>query len=261
MTEVEIELSDVVRSIRAVSSEQEKLIEDMADLRSQFENEVHDVEQRLNDGVKRLKETVLCCPPVFVKICIPRDSNLRLNLDRNSERPWISSCFYTHPEGYKLCLALKSTEMSSKPWVDTGEWYRRIQVPRYPYPTPSSPLLVSGIQPTRKPNLFLSALAVSQEDDDHRTWPCEGAITLRLLGQRKCNPFTIKVSIGKSSVIEPDAVLDMNQIKEWVQLPEEVIPFRECKTDLYTAGDIPSTQLDIRIETVILSEESKVWNC
>ena len=248
----EVEPGDVVRSIRAVSSEQEKLTKDMADLRSQFENEVHQVERRLDDGVKRLKETVLCCPPVLVKICTPRDSNLELNLDQNSERPWISSCFYTHPGGYKLCLALKSTDMRSKPWVDTGERYR------YRSFTDS---IVSGIQLTRKPNLFLSTLAVSQEDDDHRMWPCEGEITLRLLGQRKCNPFTIKISIEKSSVIELDAMLDMNKIKEWEQLPEEVIPFIRFKTDLCIAGDIPSTQLNIRIETVTLSEESKVWNC
>ena len=252
-------LGDLVGDIRAVKSEQEELAKDLADLRSQLESEVRQVKQGLDDKVKRLKETVLCCPPTVVKICTPRDSNLRLNLERDSERPWISSCFYTHPGGYKLSLALKSTNMSNKPWIDNGD--RCITFDHHLHPS-------VAIERTRKPNLFLSIMAVSQGDvDDHRTWPCEGEVILMLLDQRKCDPFTIKVSIEKVDVIpEPDAILDANKIKGWVPLPEEAIPFRETRvaggrSTPYVTTGIPSTELCIRIETVILGEESKVWNC
>ena len=246
-------LGNVVGSIRAVSSEQEKLTKDLEELQSELENEVHQVEQLLASKIKRLKETVLYCPPIFVKISTPRDSDLQLNLERDSERPWISSCFYTHPGGYKLCLALKSTEMSKKPWVNV--------IICAPDPRDHLSLPISIKECTRKPNLFLSIMAVSQEDDDHRTWPCEGKISLRLLGQRQSDPFTPKFSVEKSDTIQPDATLAMSDIRDWVPLPEEAIPFGQYYHSLYTTSDIPSTQLDIRIEAIVLSEGSKVWNC
>ena len=265
----EVALGDLVGAIRAVNSEQEKLAKDLADLQSQLESEVRQVEQGLDDRVKRLKETVLCCPPAVVQIYTPRDSNLKLNLERDSERPWISSCFYTHPGGYKLSVALKSTDMSNKPWIDNGD-----RVPQF-YPVHLMHLhALSGIplsaprvaiERTRKPNLFLSIMAVSQGDvDDHRTWPCEGEVIVMLLDQRKCDPFSIKVSIEKVDVIQPDALLDVNKIKGWVPLPEEAIPFRETSVAAdvpYVATGIPPMELCIRIETVILSAESRVWNC
>lgn len=249
-------LGNVAGSIRAVSSEQKSLTKDLEKLQSKLDNEVHQVEQLFDSKIKRLKETVLYCPPIFVKISTPRDSDLQSNLERDSEKPWISSCFYTHPGGYKLCLALKSTEMSKKPWINTGHVMICAPDPRdhlsRPIPTEEC---------TRKPNLFLSIMAVSQEDDDHRVWPCEGKISLRLLGQRQSNPFTPKFSIEKSDTIQPDATLAMSDIKDWVLLPEEAIPFGQYYYSLYTTSDIPDTQLDIRIEAIVLSEESKVWNC
>ena len=114
--------------------------------------------------------------------------------------------------------------------------------------------------------MFIAILAVSQEDDDCRTWPCEGEITLRLLRRRPCDPFVTKFSIRKSIMIQQDDKLAMSEIRDWVPLPEEAIPFGQYSSPPYVripyiSGDIPSTELKIRIEIVVLNEESQVWKC
>ena len=274
------EFGDVIGSIRAVRSEQGKLTKGLEELRSQLESEVHQVDQLLDDKTKGLKEAVLCCPPIFVTISTPKDSNLQLNLNRDSERPWISSRFYTHPGGYKLCLALKSTDINSEPWIEN-----KLADPR---------LYMLYGKATRKPKLFISIVAISQENDDHRMWPCEGEATLRLLGQgqRKGGLFTMKFFIEKSISIQPDrdhdAKLAMSEIKDWVALSETSIPFDQTyypgsgnpclsyhqydfdddNIPCYPSGvcvphqttSIPSNKMDIRIETIVLSEKCKVWN-
>ena len=150
-----------------------------------------------------------------------------LNLDRDSK--WISSCFYTHSRGYKLCLALKSTVIGP-----------------YPMPRREHPY-------TRKPKLHIALVAISQEDDDHRSWPCEGEVTLRLLGQRECSPFVIKFSIKKplTGLSEANILSNIGD-DEWIQLPEEAIPFGQYFSpgEAYTTHDIPDHKLDIRIEAV-----------
>ena len=249
-------LNDMFGSIRAMRSKQQKLKEDLVRLQSQLKSECERVGQTLENKVKQLKEVVLCCPPTFVRIAVPEESKSELNFDRDSERPWISSCFYTHPGGYKLCLALKSI--------------------RIPLPTPANR--------TIKAKLFIAVLAVSQEDDNHRTWPCEGKITLKLVDQRECDWFTKTFSIEKSRVIQPDIKVEISDIKGWVRIPEEAIPLSRyyrpgshrtipsCDDDSvpcypppvgpsYITSSSPGRKLDIRIETVSLDEESEVWNC
>ena len=259
--------------------EQEKLTKDLTELQAQLESETRQVDQLLDDKVRQLKEVVMDCPPVLVTIPTPEDSNVRLNLDRDSEQPWISSCFYSHPGGYKLCLALKATNIDKEPWIRlTQTW------------GPGT----CNIQYVRKPKLFISVVAVSQKGDDCRTWPCEGEVTLtlRLLDGRKGDPFTTTFSIVKSTIIQPDTEIAMNEIKDWVPLSKEAIPFGQTHypgsgnplpniapfhldfgfnsgddilscplgTIPFRANSIPSDKLHISIETVVLSEKSKVWN-
>ena len=231
--------ASLANSIRTLKTTQSKLNEDLNRFESRLESEIQQASQQIEDNIKQLKGEVLCCPPVIVTISAPMDpqgQSTRLNLDRDSK--WISSCFYTHPRGYKLCLALKSTMI--------GPW------PKHEY--------------TRKPKLHVALVAISQEDDHHRSWPCKGEATLKFLSQRACNTFKIKFSIAKP--LDEANVLSTIGYCNWVQLSEEEIPFGEYRNPPrpiayvpFTYTDIPGYKLDTRIEMVVLSEESKVWSC
>ena len=244
-------LDEVVVSIRNVKSKHQKLTTDLAKLQAQLESEAHQVDELLGDKIKRLKEAVLNCPPILVTISTPKQChlNFQVTLKQDNEWPWISSCFFTHPGGYKLCLALKSTKMP------------------FPMPRPN-------IQHTTKPKLFIAMVAVSQEDDDCRTWPCEGKATLRLLGTNNStgDPFITKFLIEKSIMIQPNTKLAMSEIKDWMPLSEQAIPFGVTYhpghifpftnipspgTSALSTTSIPHEKLDIRIETVVLNQESK----
>ena len=137
-------------------------------------------------------QEALNCPPTLVKIVAPTPDGdswpLELNLHLNNE--WTSSCFCSHPQGYKLLLALKSTEI----------------------PTAS------------KPKLSIAVVAISPQPNDgqHRSWPCRGEITIKLIGQQNCESFTTNFSINQPVNI----VNALSDVKKWTPLPANAIPFR-----------------------------------
>ena len=210
----------LVDNVRSLNGAQFKLLQQIQDLQLRLESELDREDKRFVDETKELRESVLCCPPTLVKVTpnSPDGTCQReLYLDRNNQ--WTSSYFYTHPLGYKLCLVLKSTELLP------------LYMPRCEH------------KYTRKPQLAIKIMALSQVDSDqHRTWPCEGEITLKIIGQRKCNSFTTKFSI-RQPVDTPDSVL--SEIEEWVDLPEDAIPFGQYYSPYlnYTTHAIPKLKL------------------
>lgn len=229
----------LVGDIRSLKHEQGKLLQELDGLKSRLEGELKREEQRFQRDIELTKEHALCCPPTVARIQAPSgrsDGQSRLGLRDDSK--WTSSCFYSHPLGYKLCLALKSTA------------------------TPHEP----------KPNLAIALVAVSQENNKHLSWPCEGQITLRIVGQIKCDSFNTDFSIAKP-ICEDDV---LNEVKDWKPIPQEAIPFQRehhgiyqrtvknvtnCNDVPYITDDTPKYKLDIRIEMISLHEASQLWNC
>ena len=227
----------MVNDIRTLQREHKKLWEDLQKLETSLKNDLQGEDQQTEDKRSQLEDSVLQCPPIVTTIAVPKDRKSHQQLGLNWDSEWISSCFYSHPLGYKLCLALKSTALSNP-------------IPR------------SSVAYTRKPKLDIAIVAISQDDDRHRSWPCEGEITLKILDQRKCKPFTTKFCM-KKPVISEHCVLSKSKELNWTMLPEEAIPFGQYYSPswLYTTSGIPDYQLNIRIEMVLLSEDCRQWNC
>lgn len=137
-----------------------------------------------------------CHPPTTVQI----DGTSTLQFDGK----WVSSIFYSHPRGYRLCLALKSAKIES--------------------PTKQCPI--------RKPNLQISLVALTQDDDDQRRfWPCKGTAIVRIQ-KHYSDPTALsdRVSV-EFSIGEPISESDLpSNLPEslilWTPIPEECIPFR-----------------------------------
>ena len=225
----DILLSLIVEDVRSLKSEQNKLGEDLKTLESRLMSALQNEDAMFHEKVEQVKELALCCPPTVVTISKP-ESQQDLGLDRDSEL--ISPCFCSHPLGYKLCLALKSSQLC------------------YPMPRKVA---------ARKPKLQVAIIAVAQEDDNHRSWPCEGKITLKIIHQRLCDPFEMEFSINEP--IKIDEVF--SKTNKWVPLPENVIPFSQFRSPggVGTLHNVPGVSLNIRIEEIILSEKSKMWHC
>ena len=122
---------------------------------------------------------------------------------------WISSDFYSHSGGYRLCLVLKSTNIERP----TNE--RRVA----------------------KPTLLVAVLAI--DDGTDRQWPCEGTATMRfeppvndhLLGEELSPSFLVKFSIGEPvtnfqlKVLKLEGNLPAGLVRSWTNIPQECIPF------------------------------------
>ena len=120
---------------------------------------------------------------------------------------WISSDFYSHSGGYRLCLALKSTKTDR---------------PTY-------------IQRTTKPDQEIAVLAI--EGGTERQWPCEGTATMRfesppndnLWGQPNSS-FLVKFSIREPSTniqlgVKFEGNFPPDLVRSWTSIPQECIPF------------------------------------
>ena len=221
-------LGDLVGDIKSLVSEQSKLHIELQALKSRLEEELAQEDKRFEKETEQLKKEALRCPPILVKL--KKVSTIYSN-DGDQSNQWISeSCFYTHPLGYKLCLVLKS----------------------------KMPRMV-------KPKLAIKIVALSQVDSDqHRTWPCKGEITLKIIDQRKCSSFTTKLCIEKP-VDSQDSAL--SEVEGWVALPEDAVPFIGEQVHLshgtlipftYTSNDFLINELRIRIEAISLDKASKL---
>ena len=120
---------------------------------------------------------------------------------------WISSDFYSHSGGYRLCLALKSTKIDRP--TDT--------------------------QRITKPDQEIAVLAIKSGTE--RQWPCEGTATMRfesplndrLRGQPNSS-FSVKFSIGEPSTniqlgVKFEGKFPPGLVRSWTSIPQECIPF------------------------------------
>ena len=120
---------------------------------------------------------------------------------------WISSDFYTHSGGYRLCLALKSTKIDR--------------------PTKT--------QPITKPHQEIAVVAIVGSILDQQ-WPCEGTATMRfespLLRGQPNSSFSVKFSIGEPNTniyirlgVKSGGNLPPGLVRSWTSIPQECIPF------------------------------------
>ena len=120
---------------------------------------------------------------------------------------WISSDFYSHSGGYRLCLVLKSTK------IDQPTNERRIT----------------------KPTQQVAVIAI--DDGTDRKWPCEGTATMRfgiprnkhLRGEPNL-PFVVNFSIGEPSTniqlrVKFEGNLPPGLVRSWTSIPQECVPF------------------------------------
>lgn len=150
-------------------------------------------DQQIKDDINHLKKRALCCPPMVTTVTPPDQHGSNLYLNGDGE--YISSCFYSHPLGYKLCLALKSKKIGS---------------PNIKHPV-------------QKTNLQISLLAV--DDGIDRIWPFEGTIIIRI----RHTPIVSALSF-KFSIREPVCESDLHTKKwpeslKWTRIPEQCNPY------------------------------------
>ena len=120
---------------------------------------------------------------------------------------WISSDFYSHSGGYRLCLVLKSTK------IEQPTYERRVT------------------QPTQQ----IAVIAI--DDGTDRKWPCEGTATMRfefprnkhLRGEPNLS-FLVNFSIGEPSTniqlrVKFEGNLPPGLVRSWTSIPQECIPF------------------------------------
>ena len=82
----------------------------MKQLEDEFRKKIEEMKQKYEGIIQRLKEEVSLCPPVVVRI-----ANLHLRDNSHTltvfnlvhHGTFMSSGFYSHPQGYKLCIVLK----------------------------------------------------------------------------------------------------------------------------------------------------------
>ena len=118
---------------------------------------------------------------------------------------WISSDFYSHSGGYRLCLILKSTK------IDTPTKQQRVT----------------------KPSQQIAVLAL--DDSTRKQWPCEGAATMRFEFPRNKflrgapNPsFSVNFSIREPvtiNIIESRKGNLPASMRSWTSIPQDCIPF------------------------------------
>lgn len=118
---------------------------------------------------------------------------------------WISSDFYSHSGGYRLCLALKSAK------IDRPTDQRRIT------------------QPTQQ----IAVIAI--DDGTDRRWPCEGVATMRFEFPRndhlrgEPNPsFKVHFSIREPISIQLCCKFEGRALPvglRWTPIPQDCIPF------------------------------------
>ena len=193
---------DIFDDIRALKLEQEALRRNLGELESRLEKELQREDLQIKDDIHHLKERALCCPPTVATVTPgQRELNLRLNEDGE----YISSCFYSHPLGYKLCLALKSKKIDS-PDVK---------------------------HPVQKTNLRISLLAV--DDGTDRIWPFEGTITIRITHTPIVSALSFEFSI-REPISEPDLhAKKLPESLKWTCIPEQYNPYRLK----YETGSLP----------------------
>ena len=86
----------------------------MKQLEGEFKRKIEELKQKYEGVIQRLKEEISICPPVVVSMTnlYRRDNLLTLSIfDIVRNGTFMSSGFYSHPQGYKLSAILKcSTE-------------------------------------------------------------------------------------------------------------------------------------------------------
>ena len=119
---------------------------------------------------------------------------------------WISSDFYSHSGGYRLCLVLKSAK------IDRPTNERRI----------------------KKPTLQIAVIAI--DDGTERRWPCEGMATMRFeiprnkyFPEEPNLPFLVDISIGEPSTnvqlrVKYEGNFPLGLVGSLTSIPQECIP-------------------------------------
>lgn len=82
----------------------------MKKLEDSFHEKLEKQKQAHEKPIQQLKEEISQCPPVIVTMvnCNPYDSSKSLSVfDLFHNEVFMSSTFYSHPQGYKLCIVLK----------------------------------------------------------------------------------------------------------------------------------------------------------
>ena len=76
----------------------------MKQLEDTFREKIEELKQKYEKVIQQLKEEISPCPPVMVRMT---------NVDDKSST-FVSSVFYSHPQGYKLCIVLKYSKEELK---------------------------------------------------------------------------------------------------------------------------------------------------
>ena len=119
---------------------------------------------------------------------------------------WISSDFYSHSGGYRLCLALKSTP------IDRPNIYQRIT----------------------QPSQEIAVLAIG--DGTERQWPCQGTATMRFESPQKRHAgpgevnhsFKFDFLIREPTSIQLSCKYEVHRLPvgfRWTSIPQDCIPF------------------------------------
>ena len=161
--------------------------------------------------LKWLQEEVVPRPPVTLTVPIHVKNPVMRSVQQDQKakdtftiEPKVLSCstFYTHlHRGYKLAVILKRNEFVK---VNSGHIY------------------------TKQCDLFIAFLALSQNDDEQRPWPCKGKIKVEMSetqAPQYMQPFEVELSIDK-----PNS-RDNTVIPNWHQVCTESNPLSNIPQD------------------------------
>ena len=167
---------------------------------------------------------------IELKIDIVPFHIIMTDFDKRAADVWYSDPFFTHPQGYRMCLGVKVKDRSG--------------------------LVVVGNLPPRRDSVSIIIYILQGEYDSCLVWPFQGIVTVQLLNpvdNKKHTEQTIHFTDKGSSGDE--FVLDATERKEKVkryETSEFDIPYEEIKRKFVTSGSVHFEVTEVKI-----SESSK----
>ena len=105
----------------------------MQDLEEECRERIEELKKKYEGIIQRLREEISPCPPVVVRMINWWDKSDTLSLrDLFCHYTYVSSAFFSHPQGYKLCIILKCSGSDDKVKVKIVALHQETDPKRWP---------------------------------------------------------------------------------------------------------------------------------
>ena len=164
----------------------------MNNLEELYRKGLEEQKEKYEGKIQRLRDEIAQCPPLIVRMLpVPNHDAEILSVSEVIFHTtlFMSSSFYSHPQGYKMCILLKCCGSSSDK---------------------KSPMTVK-----------LKVAALYQPQCSH-TWPCKGEASISLQPGDK-NPFCIKIDFDIASALSDTSIHHLSKEEGFVvcDIPSE----------------------------------------